>query len=259
MGKRNVKSSNLPLPHLFSVHIPLETQLHLLAQVQLVLERACYAFLEENAPDALRKNGWNCPQAAELNLLVKELYIHKSAISYEDTELVCSLPQLLDIVADIRHTPVHRVLVTARQLEQFIVCGENLASILRDGTCLNSLTKFRQILLSAIGELEYHQNRVRRKLAVVLNKISAQRRELDRLEREALDEVMAQDMQYQVIVGERLEEAICSIEAVHKSRTVAILKFVSFPHITSAFTIFGALLEYTIRFGRALGKLVSYF
>lgn len=159
-------------------------------------------------PDVLHKNDWDCPEAAELNLWALEFIKRPDEFSDKRVDIGKPLEKLFSSVADIRHTAVHRVRISARGVEQFLIDGEALATVLRDESCLESMAKLRQTTQSAIGELERNKHVLSSKLEKTMKRIATQRAELDRQEEAAIKETVEEDGEYQDIAGTHLELAV---------------------------------------------------
>lgn len=164
-------------------------------------------------PDVVKKHQWDCPESAELNLWATEFLQRQSAFAGRESDVGKPLEKLFRSVADIRHSAVHRIRVSAKGIEQFIVDAESLATLLGDPECVKSLTKLRRDTQLAIEELERNKHILSSKLAETLKRIAAQRTELYRLEEAAITEMVKEDGEYQVFAGMNLEQAIVSSEA----------------------------------------------
>ena len=210
--EKPIRKWSKPYPSLFPAYLPFRTQHYLLIKVQAILEQACYEFGLQKLPDTLQKRHWDCPESAELNLWAAELQQQRDDFWGKAQDVGKPLEQLFQSVADIRHTAVHRVRVSAKGIEQFILDAESLATLLDNRACLTSLTKLRRDTLIAIEELGRTKHLLHSKLEENLKRIAAQRAELDRLEKAAITEMVEEDEQYQVFAGMNLERAMASSE-----------------------------------------------
>ncbi|KAI0476660.1 hypothetical protein F4859DRAFT_479692 [Xylaria cf. heliscus] len=204
-----VKSARA-VPSLFPVYLPLRTQHRILTNVQSILEDACFDFGERVMPDILKKNKWDCSEAAELNLWTAEFLQRQNEFSDRLDDVRKPLGSLLRSVADIRHTAVHRVCISARGLEQFLLSAESFATLLGDTTRLKSLTELRRNIQQSIEELDRNKHVLSSKLKETLKRIAAQRAELDRIEEMAISDMIREDGEYQAFAGKNLEEAAVS-------------------------------------------------
>lgn len=204
-------ADNTPaIPSLFPVYLSLRAQHRILTSVQSTLEDACFEFAQRTMPDILKKNNWDCSEAAELNLWAAELQRRESEFSGREDDIGKPLSQLFRSLSDIRNAAVHRICVSARGLEQFLLNGESLATLLGDTTRLKSLSELRRNIQQTVEELERNKHLLGSKLKETLQKIAAQRAELDRAEEMAISEMMKEDGEYQAFAGKNLEEAVVS-------------------------------------------------
>jgi hypothetical protein len=100
-----------------------------LAQLQSVLEAACYEFGKRTMPDIFRRRGWDCAEALELNRCVRELQ-QCSFMSGNPTKK--PLNELFRSIANIRHTAVHRRRVSLHAIRQFFTDAETLLLLFGD-------------------------------------------------------------------------------------------------------------------------------
>lgn len=170
-------------------------------------------------PDVLQKNRWDCPEAAELNLWVAEFLQSQSKFADKEGEVGKPLEKLFRSVADIRHTAVHRIRISGRGLEQFLLDAETLATLLGDAVQLGLLTKLRRDMHLAIEELERNKHVLSLKLQETLKEIAAKRAELDRVEEAAIAEMLKEDNEYGVLAGTNLEHAVVVSEATALTAT----------------------------------------
>ncbi|KAH7118178.1 hypothetical protein B0J13DRAFT_569668 [Dactylonectria estremocensis] len=177
------------VPSLFPVYLPFRTQHQLLVKVQTILEQACFAFRQRVMPDVLQKNRWDYPKSTEHNLWATKFLQRQSGFANRKGNTGKPLKKLFRSVADVRHTAVHRI--------------RGMATLLEDEVCLKSLTKLRRDIELVIEELERNKHRT-----------ADQRAELDRIEEEAIAEMVKEGGEYQVFAGSNLEQAIMSLDAI---------------------------------------------
>jgi hypothetical protein len=198
------------LPSLSPPYLPLRTQHFLLVKVQTILEQACFGFAKQAMPDVLRQNQWDCPESVELNRWATELPKRRSVFA-KNRDIGKPLEELFHSVINIRHTAVHRIRVSAKEIEQFLLDAESLATLLGDLESLELLKKLREDTQLTIKELERNKHSLNTKLEEVLKSIAAQKAELERLKEVAIAEMEKEDRDYQVVAGANLEQTIeCS-------------------------------------------------
>jgi hypothetical protein len=192
----------------------MRTQHLLLVKVQSILEQACFEFGQQVMPDILKKYGWDCPEAAELNRWTMEFLQRQGQFGDKERNMKKPLEKLFRSVSAIRHTAVHRIRVSAKHTEQFILDAEALLTLLESEKHLKLLTKLRQDTQLAIEELERNKHVLGIKLEETLKGIAFQRSELDRIEKACIAEMLKEDADYQMFAGMNLEQAVISSEAL---------------------------------------------
>ncbi|KAK5019734.1 hypothetical protein BJ546DRAFT_1057918 [Cryomyces antarcticus] len=216
--KRSFPHTTISVPSLYPVYLPLKTQHQVLVKVQGVLERACYSFGQKTMRDILEKEGWDCPEAVELNRWPRLFLLHQDQFAADEIdELGNAFPQLLDSIAQLRHTAVHRVRVTVHRIEQFMIDSESLAKLLQEDTCAKTLSRLRRETQLSVDELKRNKDLLESRLAETVKKIAAQRAQLEQLERTAMEDMLREDKEYQTFAGANLEQTIISPETVVQS------------------------------------------
>ena len=119
-------------------------------------------------------------------------------------------PELLDSIAQLRHTAVHRIRVSAIKVQQFIAEAESFAFILDNNTCVRMLSCLRQGSQQVIDDLGRSKDLLESLLKKKLQGIDAQRRELDRLEFKLVEDMLGEDKEYQTLASANLEQAIAA-------------------------------------------------
>jgi hypothetical protein len=118
------------------------------------------------------------------------------------------LPELFSSIAQLRHTAVHRLRLTANRILQFVVDAEALVKLLRDDVTLDVVASIRQCLQTCIGEIERNKDLLEVSMATTRASFAAKREELEREEREALEKTEDEDREYMVLAGRGLELAL---------------------------------------------------
>ena len=163
-------------------------------------------------PDILQEKEWDCPESTELNLWAAEFIKRQDEFAGKGINIRKPLEKLFRSVADIRHTAVHRIRVSARGIEQFLLDSEALATVLDEDVCLKSLVRLRRTTQFAIGELERNKHVLISKTEETLKRIATQRAALDRKEEAAIAEMKEEDAEYQLLAGTNLELAVATPE-----------------------------------------------
>jgi len=208
-GKRNSSHAVANVPSLYPVYLPFQTQHQLLVKVQGILEQACHEFGMRTLKEVLEREGWDCPESAELNRWPRILLQHQDKFLQADLEALGKpLDQVLNSITQLRHTAVHRVRVSANRLEQFMVDAEALARILQDDSYTRQLGRLRLDTQLTLGELMRYKDLLESNVTSKLKDIAARRAELDCLEEEALQEMLREDKEYQRLAGMSLNQAM---------------------------------------------------
>lgn len=159
--------------------------------------------------DILEQKGWDSSECVELNIWA---HIFIGRMEKFDRDRVESLgkplQELFKTIAELRHTAVHRLRVTARRLEEFMTDAEQLTTLLDNDACVQILSQMRREVKSIVDELGRNKDLLESRLAEQLKDIACRRAELDQLEREAVEELIREDKDYQDLAGANLEETI---------------------------------------------------
>lgn len=202
------------------MYLPYQIQHQLLVKVQSILENACYDFALREMKDIIERESWDCPECVELNIWARTLLSNQDRFREADLDrLGKSFDELANSLSRIRHTAVHRLRISANALELFLVDAENLLHILQDDHRTKCLTRLRRETQLTIGELKRNKDVLESKLKSKFQKIAEERAELDRLEQLAVEEMLREDREYQMLAGANLDEAIRSSDTAIPSAT----------------------------------------
>ncbi|ROW13638.1 hypothetical protein VPNG_04497 [Cytospora leucostoma] len=228
-------AAGVVVPSLFPMYLPFATGHRILAKTQSILEAACFRFAAETIPDVLARRGWDCAEAVELNVVVRQLLKHRSSLDRLEANATTSttttttttttpaaaapaaaaaaageqdLIQLTRSITQLRHTAVHRGRVTAKVLSQFVADAESLAAILGadDRGAMSWLSGTRRRVERQVAELEDSKSMLEAKLRRALGDIAARRAGLDRLEGAVVADVLREDGECVAFIGASLEE-----------------------------------------------------
>ena len=192
---------------LFPIYLPMKVQHRLLTHLQAAMERACYDYAKQTIPDVLSERHLDCAEAVELNRWTNELMKRTSMMGGLDLPHT-SIEDILRSVTDIRHTAVHRLRVSARAIEQFLLDAETLSALFGIKVHIEEISRLRRNFQASIEELERNKHFLQSRLDEALQKIADQRAELQRMEEIAVSNMIKEDREYQVIAGKAIEESI---------------------------------------------------
>lgn len=200
------------VPPLFPIYLPMDAQHAVLVRLQRVLELACYDYGKRALPELLHRRAWDCAEAVELNRWAQEFKKGQHKLPGRD-QVQVPLTQLLMSIANIRHTAVHRIRVSAKSIEQFLLDAEALAVLLGDARLKDQIVELRRQTVATVEELQRNQQFLRSKLNDTLRSIEAQREELKRLEELAIAEMEEEDVEYKNLASKSISEAVATSEA----------------------------------------------
>nr|XP_023919033.1 uncharacterized protein LOC112030589 [Quercus suber] len=195
-------------PSLYPVYLPLPTQHKLLNFAQKILEKACYHFGTKSLTVVLHANGWDCVEAGELNIWTQKLRAHEHKFAPEDLkDAGKSFEDLLTSIAELRNTAVHRNRVTAARFEDFMSDAESFCKLLHDENSTAVIAQLRRTTRSTVDDLKRNKGLLERRITATIKDFASRRAEIDRLEKLALAQILAEDRDHQETVGKRLEQA----------------------------------------------------
>lgn len=197
-----------PIPKLFPICLPFITGHQIIVELQTILEQACFNFARNTMPEVLETKDWSCPAAVELNTWVKVFRQQEQYLFQAPPVDVAIDHSFYKSLCDIRHTAVHRLPMTAAGIDKCLRDGEVLVTLLDDNAAVSRLSAMRRELQHAIAEMEDHKCMLEAKLSATLERIAAERAELDRQEKEAIDGMVEADKEYQLYAGASLEQKI---------------------------------------------------
>lgn len=164
-------------------------------------------------PEVLEAKGWSCPEAVELNNWVKVFRQQENHLFQAPPVDFVVDHSFYKSLCDIRHTAVHRLPVTAAGIDKCLRDGELLATLIDDAAVASRLSIMRRELQRVTAEMEDHKCMLEAKLSATLERIAAERAELDRQEKEAIDDMVQADKEYQLYAGASLEQKIGNWDA----------------------------------------------
>jgi hypothetical protein len=119
-----------------------------------------------------------------------------------------SLTALFDSIVQLRHTAVHRLRLTANRTLQFVVDAEILAKLIQDEDTVQILSVIRQQVQATMEDMERNKDLLESRMATTRAQFAARKAELERQEREALEDTVKEDKEYTAFAGESLEQAL---------------------------------------------------
>ena len=105
--------------------LPYPIQHIFLPPIQLLLEESCHRYIRLHMPHLLKQKGWTVPQAAEL-----QMYLREIVATWEGSPN--ALP-VLNALPQLRHAAVHRVPISSARMDEFFDLAKDGATALGDG------------------------------------------------------------------------------------------------------------------------------
>jgi hypothetical protein len=140
------------------VYLPLPAQIKVLSKVQKILENTCFDFAQTFLPHILQQNGWDCPEAGELNVWMHQFakqcdlrILHRFAQHYEVEE---PIHVLMESAKQIRHAAVHRNRLTVTYLAMLMDHAIALSTLLGGSNDVTELHAIRDRTNAKISQIE---------------------------------------------------------------------------------------------------------
>ncbi|KAJ4256732.1 hypothetical protein NW762_008828 [Fusarium torreyae] len=217
----NFHSPNMPpqFPPGQQVVLPLRTQHLILTRIQTILEHACFQFAQENMPDILVQNQWDCPEAGELNIWIhflrgrsNELYdLGRSRVGE------FSLHAVFQSIIQIRHNAVHRNRIDVAYLSLLMRHAVIFCAILGVPDALDKIVKIQVSAQQEISKLGDIKNGLEQDLKPKLQDIAVRRAKLDAREQKSITQAH-KELEYQRSKAcKRLDQVLLGTDMTHLS------------------------------------------
>ncbi|KAM0230691.1 hypothetical protein ACHAP5_011297 [Fusarium lateritium] len=160
------------------LYLPFAAQHRLMIHLQHRLEAICFSFGQRHMPEKLRTEGWDCPEAVELNIwtdaFLSEQYIR------DRLPKPVQRRALLKSVANIRNYAVSRTRIDSAELEKILASAAELAMILGEEGSM--FEKLREEVVSTNDWLAEETNQLQKRFDAKLNVLATARAKVDALE-----------------------------------------------------------------------------
>ena len=170
----------------YDVPIPFKLQYRIFTALQAILEGCCFSFAEKNYPAYLARKAWDCPEAGELPAwtrgLIKEFCANPVFDMSEDEFEV-----VLKNANDIRKTAVHRVPVSAEEIQRLIGDAWAMALLLDDEDRKNEIEEIKTVVEKNIQALLEKRHTKEEKLRLKLEELENLKRDIELRETLALE------------------------------------------------------------------------
>ncbi|KAI9154910.1 Regulatory protein AfsR [Paramyrothecium foliicola] len=132
--------------------LPYNAQYFLFVETQRYLEIACWEFAREHLPSLLTKQGWDCVEAIELNIIVRQLQGHQDKLFCTKTERLSH--NLVHSIILIRHSAVHRRRVSAFEMYKLLQHAERFLALLGDSERSDQVSSLRRSAFETLTILD---------------------------------------------------------------------------------------------------------
>ncbi|KXH43077.1 hypothetical protein CSIM01_01831 [Colletotrichum simmondsii] len=200
------------LPSLYPACLPYKTQHDILTTTQRVLEECCFDFATKWIPHVLQSQGWDCPSAVELTKWTKvfnraSLNLPAHATAPANTPI----KGVLFRTHQLRHTAVHRLPTTAREVSQHLRTALKVAETLQDVSRAAQLEDLMSEVDEKIKAMVLTKNVLENRTLFSLDDIRRLREELDRQEKQLIENMVSEDRDHKALIGRLLEAAVDDI------------------------------------------------
>ncbi|KAJ0303192.1 hypothetical protein COL5a_005894 [Colletotrichum fioriniae] len=200
------------IPSLYPTYLPFTTQHAILTASQRLLEECCFDFAKKWFPDVLQDKGWECASAVELTNWIKVFNAEVLALPPQVIAMTDkTIYQVFAPTHKLRHTAVHRLPTTAREIIRLLRAAVELTETLQDFTRAFQLEELILEVDEKIKTMELTKNVLEDRAAAQLEDIRRQREDLDRQEREFIESMLKEDQEHKALIGSLLEIAVDDI------------------------------------------------
>ncbi|EXF76167.1 hypothetical protein CFIO01_03560 [Colletotrichum fioriniae PJ7] len=200
------------LPSLYPACLPYNTQHDILTTTQRVLEECCFYFATKWIPHVLHSQGWDSPSAVELTKWTK--VFNRAGLSlpaHATTPANTSIKDVLFRTHQLRHIAVHRQPTTAREVSQHLRTALRVAETLQDVSRAAQLEDLMSEVDEKIKAMVLTKNVLENRTLFSLDDIRRQREELNRQEKELIENMVREDRDHKALIGRLLEAAVDDI------------------------------------------------
>lgn len=159
------------------LYLPFSAQYRLMVHLQHKLEAICFSFGQKHMPEKLQDEGWDCPEAVELNVWTNKF---RFASPFRERVPKKHRIALLNQVSNIRNYAVSRTRIDSAELEKVLDSAAKLAMYLGEDRSL--FEKLREEVVNTNSWLGEETDQLQKRLDAKLDVIAAARAKVDALE-----------------------------------------------------------------------------
>jgi hypothetical protein len=205
------------IPRLHPVYLPFRTQHQILTMVQSMLEGCCFDFGNSYVPELMEAQKWDEAESVELTQWIQRFSKHAKNLPPPATRAVAGkgLMEALFATSNLRHSAVHRLRTSAAGILKMVDAAVIFAQALKDATRATAIENIKDQLSVVIEDIEQHQTLLERKLSDQLEDLARRRAEIDELERQAVEDMLSNDMSHRYTAGSAVEDFLIVLQASH--------------------------------------------
>ncbi|KAF4998606.1 hypothetical protein FGRMN_2932 [Fusarium graminum] len=162
------------------LYLTFRAQHKLMIHLQQSLEAMCFAFGQKHMPEILQSEGWDCPEAVELQVWTDKLRLAQCFRNL--------LPQpkkrraLLSSVVGIRDHAVSRTRLDSAELEKVLVAAQEMARLIGEEKDISANERLCEEVIDTNRWLEEEKDQLTHRLDTKLSMFAAARAKVDALE-----------------------------------------------------------------------------
>jgi hypothetical protein len=203
-------------PTLYPLSLPYKTQHRLLTIIQSILEECCFNFGRLWLPEVLKTRSCECVESIELTRWTRILVRYCKHLPLLVTAEIpdVSFRDVLFKTHQIRHTAVHRRVVSVGEIEKMIGAA-SLTTVLKDALRTRKIRLIQKEVRVRLEELKCAQNELETSMSEELTKIANRRAFLDKVEKKEIQSMLNEGSQIRLRLGSALDEFLIQ----HQTRT----------------------------------------
>jgi hypothetical protein len=136
-----------------------ESQYQILLRTQSLLEQASFDFAKRTLPSVLSEHGWDCAEAAELDLIVKAMSAHQQKLDSTLEPKTKPIRAFITGMTELRNVTVHRHRLSAKHLDHLLHTAVDFLATLDDGRRLEQMKKLYNGVRDSLLQLDINEKK----------------------------------------------------------------------------------------------------
>lgn len=193
--------------------LPFKHQYRILTTLQSILESACFDFARKHYPNFLVQKGWDCPEAGELTQWTRGLVAEFRENPTRVVKEAEHLPLAMKATDEIRHSAVHRVHVSGRDIQRLIENSRVVVYMIGDTKRIREIDEINAVIERNIQTVLDQRRKKEEKLRIELEKLEEWKRILELREMRAIKQAEREEERIQRSFHEEVGRALESLGA----------------------------------------------